>query len=58
MAANHAKITVHFDRMTEMFGINGAGRMHRALLHGQITPKLRAKVRQVVVHAQTKQKAN
>lgn len=56
MSANHQKVTIHFDRMTEAYGINGAGRLHRALLKGPITPQVREKVRAYVATAQPKSK--
>lgn len=56
MSANQHKVTVHFDRMTEAYGINGAGRLHQALLKGKITPQVRAQVRAYVATAQPKAK--
>lgn len=55
MFVNHQKISVYFDRMTERFGINGAGKLHQELLRGEITPEVRRKIRQVVTKPQVKQ---
>ena len=42
---NQSKINVFFDRMTEGYGLNQAGRVHQALLRGEITPEVRANIR-------------
>ncbi len=55
MSVNQQKISVYFDRMTERFGVNGAGKLHHALLHGEITSEVRSKIRQVVTTPQVKQ---
>lgn len=44
-ACNQRKIDAIFDRLTEAYGINKTARIHKALLHGQITPEIRRKVR-------------
>lgn len=51
MTVNQSKVNIYFDRMTETYGINGAARIHKALLHGVLTPRLRAHIRAVVATA-------
>lgn len=46
---NQEAVNVHFDRLTDAFGINQAGRIHRALLAGDVTPGVRRVVRNYLV---------
>lgn len=57
MSVNQQKINVYFDRMTERFGLNGAGKLHHSLLHGEVTPEIRQKIRQVVATRPVKSNA-
>lgn len=54
MSVNQQKINVYFERMTEMYGINGAGKIHRALLIGEVTPAVRSQIRKMVAQPQVK----
>jgi len=48
MSANLHKINSFFDQATEKVGVNRAGRIHRALFLGRITPAVRAEVRKII----------
>lgn len=50
-ARQHSKIVLHFDRMTEFYGVKQAEQIHRDLLIGKVTPELRAQVRLFVAKA-------